>query len=114
MFDGVALILALFWQVFFCTSMKKLFFRPATEKDLLGSFSTRRMLERLQDREVDLKLILGNMSSAEYDQWVLTDDRNNLNELQRKDSIEHFSSTRFGDIVCTTSMLIHTFQSCNL
>lgn len=78
-------------MVFFCTSMNKLVFRPATKEDLLGSLSTRRMLERLQDREVDPKLILGNMSSAEYDQWVLTDDKNNLNELQRKDSIEHFS-----------------------
>jgi len=93
--------------------MKKLVFRPATEEDFLGSLSTRRMLERLQDREVDLKLILGNMSSVEYDQWVLTDDKNNLSELQRKDSIEHFSSTRFGDIVCSTNMLILTFQSCN-
>jgi hypothetical protein len=84
--------------------MEKLAFRPATEQDFLGTQSRQYILGRLQDREVDLKLILGNISSVEYDQWVLTDERNILNELQKKGAIEHFSS-RFDHIVCSAGML---------
>lgn len=101
-----------FLQVFFCTSMENLSFRPATEPDFLGTQSRQYILGQLQDHEVDLELILGNITTAESGQLVLTDAKNDLNELQKKGAIEHFSG-RFGHIVCPAGALSRPFQSCN-
>lgn len=78
--------------------MEKLVFRPATEEDFLGTHSRREILGRLQEYEVDPRLILGDTGPAEYNKWVLTDGRNVLNQLQNHGALEHFSSKEFDDV----------------
>jgi hypothetical protein len=79
-------------QVFFCSpSTKPLSFRSPTETDYAGSYLRAKVFDTLREREVDMKLIRGDIINE--DNWVLNDTSNRLNEWQKSDALDHWRRT---------------------
>ena len=81
-------------MVFFCSpGGKPLDFRPAVEKDFLGSWLRYYTLGQLMDNEVMEKGLVGDVPQEKVKNWVLTDHNNNLGAYQHQSAIEHWKCT---------------------
>ncbi|KAI9513326.1 hypothetical protein F5148DRAFT_294350 [Russula earlei] len=79
--------------VFFCSpSTKPLPFRSPTEKDYAGSHLRASIFDTLQEREVDMKFIRGDVMGG--GNWVLDDTRNRLMDWQKEEAMEHWRTMR--------------------
>jgi hypothetical protein len=92
--------------VFFCSpSTKLLSFRSPSEMDYAGSHLRAMIFDTLQEREVDLKLIHGDVTNG--DTWVLRDTSNRLMDWQRGEALDHWRCTclqlSFASLVLTST-----------
>ena len=95
-------------MVFFCSPTgKPLDFRPAVEKDFLGSFLRYYVLGQLMDNEVTEKEVVGNVPQDEVKNWVLTDRDNKLGAYQHQSAIEHWKCA------CDVLPLLHCYYAIN-
>ncbi|KAI0268186.1 hypothetical protein BC834DRAFT_952433 [Gloeopeniophorella convolvens] len=79
--------------VFFCSpSTKPLSFRSPSEADYAGSHLRALIFDSLQDREIDPKLIRGDVKDGES--WVLNDTNNRLTDWQQTGALEHWNVMR--------------------
>jgi len=81
--------------VFFCTpSSIPLTFRLSEKEDYLNSYLREHVLQNLPQREVNQALIRRNVTSEKEGDWVLTDERNQLEEWQKTGALEHWTLMR--------------------
>ncbi|KAL1708603.1 S-adenosyl-L-methionine-dependent methyltransferase [Schizophyllum commune] len=80
-------------MVFFCTSADEpLAFRNATSEDYLGSFMRRKILSRIEQREVNLGYL--EADADEQAKYILTDAHNPLGKLQEEQGGHHWEVMR--------------------
>ncbi|TFY78516.1 hypothetical protein EWM64_g5497 [Hericium alpestre] len=82
-------------MVFFCSpSTKPLTFRTPKESDYLGSHLRAHVFDTLAEREVDVKLIRGELDVEDEEKWLLTDGNNKLGAWQKEGALEHWTVMR--------------------